>query len=68
METLKNTRGNDLGHSKNGRDWIIRSELLRAYWIAYGERSTTLRLSVGGMPDPSEGLRYSLADGESYRV
>lgn len=24
LETLYNTRGNDLGHSKNTRDWAIR--------------------------------------------
>lgn len=27
-----NTRGNDLGHSKNLQDWVIRSELLRALY------------------------------------
>ena len=28
-ETMYNIRGNDLGHSKNIKDWVIRSELLR---------------------------------------
>ena len=33
-ETVKNTQGNDLEHSKNIKDWTIRSELLTTtlYW------------------------------------
>jgi hypothetical protein len=41
-ETMYNIRGNDLGHSKNIKDWVIRSELLRIKNVTiYGERSTT---------------------------
>ena len=32
METINNTQGNDLGHSKNVKDWTIRSQLLRVLY------------------------------------
>lgn len=50
-------QGNDLGYSKNAKDWIICSQVLRAQ-KAYGCSSTTRCQSV---LNTFQGLRYSLA-------
>src|ERR1700759_1573669 len=39
-------QGNDLGYGKNTKDWIIRSQVLRALHRVYGCRSTTIWRSV----------------------
>jgi len=40
-ETISNTRGNDLGHSKNEKDWTIRSQAPKYAKQVYGEGSET---------------------------
>ena len=40
-ETISNTRGNDLEHSKNETDWTIRSQASKYAKLVYDEGSET---------------------------
>lgn len=75
LETGANTQGNDLEHSKNGKNWVIRSELLRAVygWPMESVQRLLRILSIWktsalvingrrceGPPYPDDRLRYSL--------
>ena len=46
LETLCNTQGNDLEHSKNIKDWAIRRLTSYVHLTGYGRVSTTERVSV----------------------
>ena len=60
MGNYNNTRGNDLGHSKNGKDWTIRSEASKCVMLAYEERSETYNeMEVRELAILSDPLRYS---------
>jgi hypothetical protein len=40
------TQGNDLGHSKNVKDWMIRRREPKSVMIGYGSVSETAKVSV----------------------
>jgi hypothetical protein len=46
METYENIQGNDLGYSKNAKDWAIRRRVPKAAMIGYGTVSETAKASV----------------------
>jgi hypothetical protein len=46
LETVGYTRGNDLEHSKNDEDWIIRRRVPKAVMIGNGTVSETAKVSV----------------------
>ena len=46
METCKKIQGNDLGHSKNVKDWAIRRRVPNAAMIGNGTVSETAKASV----------------------
>ena len=46
METYENIQGNDLGYSKNAKDWVIRRRVPNAAMIGYGTVSETAKTSV----------------------
>jgi hypothetical protein len=46
METCKEIQDNDLGHSKNAKDWAIRRRVSKAAMIGYGTVSETAKASV----------------------
>ena len=46
METCKKIQDNDLGHSKNAKDWAIRRRVSKAAMIGYGTVSETAKASV----------------------
>ena len=46
METCKEIQGNDLGYSKNAKDWAIRRRVSKAAMIGYGTVSETAKASV----------------------
>ena len=46
METYKGIQGNDLGHSKNVKDWAIRRRVPKAAMIGNGTVSETAKASV----------------------
>ena len=46
VETQQGTQGNDLGHSKNVKDWAIRRRVPKAAMIGYGTVSETAKASV----------------------
>jgi hypothetical protein len=50
-EKQKSIQGNDLGYSKNAKDWIIRRRVPKAVMIGHGTVSETAKASV-----PYEGL------------
>ncbi len=43
---MSDTRGNDLEHGKNDKDWIIRRRVPKADMIGYGTVSETAKVSV----------------------
>ena len=57
-ETSHNTRGNDLGHSNNVKDWAIRRREPNPYWIWYGSDSEIAKQLAGGVIHSDESLRY----------
>ena len=46
METLQEIQDNDLGHSKNVKDWAIRRRVPKAVMIGNGTVSETAKASV----------------------
>jgi hypothetical protein len=46
METCKEIQGNDLGYSKNAKDWAIRRRVPKAAMIGNGTVSETAKASV----------------------
>ena len=46
VETQKRIQGNDLGHSKNVKDWAIRRRVPKAAMIGNGAVSETAKASV----------------------
>jgi hypothetical protein len=46
VETQKRIQGNDLGHSKNVKDWAIRRRVPKAAMIGNGTVSETAKASV----------------------
>jgi hypothetical protein len=46
METSKEPQGNDLGHSKNVKDWAIRRRVSKADMIGHETVSETAKASV----------------------
>ena len=46
METCKIIQGNDLGDSKNAKDWAIRRRVSKAAMIGYETVSETAKASV----------------------
>ena len=46
METCKEIQGNDLGYSKNAKDWAIRRRVSKAAMIGYETVSETAKASV----------------------
>ena len=46
METYQGIQGNDLGHSKNVKDWAIRRRVPKAAMIGNGTVSETAKASV----------------------
>ena len=46
METYTGIQGNDLGHSKNAKDWAIRRREPKPAMIGYGSVSETAKISV----------------------
>ena len=46
METCKKIQGNDLGYSKNAKDWAIRRRVPKAVMIGHGTVSETAKASV----------------------
>ena len=46
VETQKGIQGNDLGHSKNVKDWAIRRRVPKAAMIGNGTVSETAKASV----------------------
>ena len=46
LETSKRIQGNDLGHSKNAKDWAIRRRVPNAAMIGNGTVSETAKASV----------------------
>jgi hypothetical protein len=46
LETDRGIQGNDLGHSKNAKDWAIRRRVPKAAMIGYGTVSETAKVSV----------------------
>jgi hypothetical protein len=46
VETLKGIQGNDLGQSKNVKDWAIRRRVPKAAMIGNGTVSETAKASV----------------------
>jgi len=46
VETQKGIQGNDLGHSKNVKDWAIRRRVPNAAMIGNGTVSETAKASV----------------------
>ena len=46
VETQKGILGNDLGHSKNAKDWAIRRRVPKAAMIGNGTVSETAKASV----------------------
>ena len=55
-----NTRGNDLGHSNNEKDWTIRSQAPKYATQVYGEGSeTTMKWVRESLATFYDGLRYS---------
>jgi hypothetical protein len=46
VETQKRIQGNDLGQSKNVKDWAIRRRVPKAAMIGYGTVSETAKASV----------------------
>ena len=46
LETSKRIQGNDLGHSKNAKDWAIRRRVPKAAMIGNGTVSETAKASV----------------------
>jgi len=46
LETICNTQGNDLGHSKNVKDWVIRRRKPKYDMIVYGFVSTIAKVWV----------------------
>jgi hypothetical protein len=46
VETRTGIQGNDLGHSKNVKDWAIRRRVPKAAMIGYGTVSETAKASV----------------------
>jgi len=48
-------QGNDLGHSKNAKDWAIRRREPKSAMIGYGSVSETAKVSVNneGLISPS---------------
>ena len=46
LETSKRIQGNDLGHSKNAKDWAIRRRVPNADMIGNGTVSETAKASV----------------------
>jgi hypothetical protein len=46
METYKGIQDNDLGHSKNAKDWAIRRRGPKSVMIGYGSVSETAKASV----------------------
>jgi hypothetical protein len=46
LETVRDLQGNDLGYSKNAKDWAIRRRVSKAAMIGYGTVSETAKASV----------------------
>jgi len=46
VETQQGIQGNDLGHSKNAKDWTIRRRVSKAAMIGYETVSETAKASV----------------------
>lgn len=46
LETVSEIQGNDLGQSKNAKDWAIRRRVPNAVMIGYGTVSETAKASV----------------------
>jgi hypothetical protein len=46
METYQGIQGNDLGHSKNVKDWAIRRRVSKAVMIGHETVSETAKASV----------------------
>ncbi len=46
LETMGDTRGNDLEHGKNDEDWIIRRRVPKPVRIGHGTVSETAKVSV----------------------
>ena len=46
LETSKRIQGNDLGHSKNAKDWAIRRRVPKAAMIGHGTVSETAKALV----------------------
>ena len=46
METYEELQGNDLGYSKNAKDWAIRRRGPKSDMIGYGSVSETAKASV----------------------
>ena len=46
VEILREIQGNDLGHSKNAKDWEIRRRVSKAAMIGYETVSETAKASV----------------------
>ena len=46
METYQGIQGNDLGYSKNAKDWAIRRRVSKAAMIGYETVSETAKASV----------------------
>ena len=46
LETYRGIQGNDLGHSKNAKDWAIRRRVPKAAMIGNGTVSETAKVSV----------------------
>ncbi len=67
METYINTRGNDLEHSNNGKDWIIRSQIPKcafdmkilnivSIWKRFRDYN---KMGLMVLTTPNDSLRYS---------
>jgi hypothetical protein len=46
LETVRDIQGNDLGYSKNAKDWAIRRRVPKPVMIGYGTVSETAKVSV----------------------
>lgn len=67
METCINTRGNDLEHSNNGKDWIIRSQIPKCDFDIKLSKTVSIwkrfrdynKMGLMVLTTPNDSLRYS---------
>jgi len=62
METYENIQGNDLGHSKNAKDWAIRRRVPKPVLCDSMNRKPLLTERVIGHGTVSETAKVSVSD------